>query len=66
MKEGSYQGRTTEQTCQIIGSPGFWSEQFGAYDTDSALPIENKARVSSGREQGSSIISNTESQLEQA
>lgn len=66
MKEGSYQGRTTEQTCQIIGSPGFWSKQFEAYDTDSALPIENKTRVSSGREQGSSIVSNIERQLEQA
>lgn len=66
MNKGSYQGRTKEQTCQSIGSPGFWSEQFGAYDTDSALPIENKTRVSSGTEQGSSIVPNIESQLEQA
>ena len=64
--KGHIREEQKEQTCQIIGSPGFWSEQFGAYDTDSALPIENKARVSSGREQGSSIISNTESQLEKA
>lgn len=44
MNKGSYP-KNKRKTCQIIGSPRFWSEQFGAYDTDSALPTENKTRV---------------------
>jgi len=51
--------------------PNYWIARIlirtiWGYDTDSALPTENKTRVSSGREQGSSIVSNIESQLEQA
>ena len=44
----------------------YLDQNIGTYDTDSTSPIEIKTKASLGREQGSSIISNTESRLEQA
>lgn len=66
MKKGSYQGRTKEKLAKLLDRPDFDQNNLGPMTLTPHCLLKIKQEFSSGREQGSSIISNIESQLEQA